>query len=393
MATKVGIVILLFLLVFFFAQMSFANNSEIMDSSETVLVEIPVLSGISNVNDGIKIKWQESGAKLYGVLRKEGEDWTQLGTTRETSYTDNTVEPGKRYTYTIYEINEGEAEEVIRYDEKGKTITYVAVPVLKEVKNVNGGVKVTWEESIGAVNYRVLRKVGGGEWERIGTTTKASYTDKTALSGTDYYYSVRCVTKDGKMACSGYDTRGMMITYIAAPVISKVTNVNGGVQITWQASEGAVKYRVLRKKTTDDNWATLANLRETTYTDNSAKSGTEYTYTGCCISGNEKVMTSGYDAKGKQKVFIEAPVLTNAKNVPGGVEIKWKASKGAEKYRVLRKTAGGEWERIAVVEETFYIDYNVQAKTRYTYSVRCVSFDETKATSGYSTTGVSVTAK
>ena len=265
-------------------------------------------------------------------------------------------------------------------------------PELKSIENVSKGVQITWEAPEGAVRYRVLRKTGSSDWEKMPTTRKTSFTDKTVESGKEYTYTVYSISNDGKKKVSDYNEKGVSIIYLAAPQLTKVRNVLSGVQVQWEASEGAAKYRVLRK-TGEGEWQTLADLRETSYTDRSTRSGTKYTYTVCCISGNGKKQTSAYDEKGTTKLYIAEPTLTGAKNTPEGVRITWKASAGAEKYRVIRKAGSGEWEKLAIIDETNYTDETAETGTKYTYSVYCVSNNGKKRISAYSTAGITITVK
>lgn len=186
-----------------------------------------------------------------------------------------------------------------------KTASYkikFANPALKSVTSVNGGVKFTWSASKGAKKYRVLRKVGAGKWTEFTSTAKTSITDKRVSSGKKYTYSVRCLSRDGKRFTSGYNTSGIAVTYVATPVLNSTKVVRGGVKITWAASKGAAKYRVLRKAGSG-KWATLANTTATSYIDKNVQAGKKYTYSVRCLSKNGKSYTSGYDTTGKSVTY------------------------------------------------------------------------------------------
>ena len=82
------------------------------------------------------------------------------------------------------------------------TTKKLATPTLKSVTGANNGVTVTWGKVSGAAKYRVFRKTGYGNWQRVGDTTALTYTDTTAKVGTQYVYTVRCITSDGKVYTS-----------------------------------------------------------------------------------------------------------------------------------------------------------------------------------------------
>ncbi len=170
--------------------------------------------------------------------------------------------------------------------------------MIVSVQNTYAGVNVTWAQPEGAVNYRVFRKTGSGSWVKLGDTTALNYIDRTAAAGTAYKYTIRCLASDGRTYTSGYDTAGRAITYIAAPALGSVQNVNNGVRVTWSKSAGAEKYRVLRK-TGSGGWTKLADTATLNNTDSTVVSGTKYAYTVRCVAGDGKSYTSGYDTTGK----------------------------------------------------------------------------------------------
>jgi fibronectin type 3 domain-containing protein len=244
-------------------------------------------------------------------------------------------------------------------------VKFVASPTLSKVENVNGGVKVTWKAVSGAVRYRVYHKTASGKWELLGNTTGTSFTDKKVSGGTTYTYTVRCVTADNRSFTSGYNSKGLSIKYIASPELSSVSNAAKGVTVKWSASKGAEKYRVYRK-TGSSGWTKLYDTTSTSYTDTSAQSGTTYYYTVRCITANGKSTTSNYNSKGLSIKHIAAPKLSSVSNVAKGVTVKWSASKGAEKYRVYRKTGSSGWTKLADTTSTSYTDKTAKAGTTYT---------------------------
>ena len=194
------------------------------------------------------------------------------------------LKPGYAYNYTMvvkaqpgYRFNENLAFTYLREAAPGATLTFSAdkktltvagletvnflldTPALGTVANTYNGVKFTWKTVKGAVKFRVFRKYGNTGWTKIADTTATSYEDKKVSSGVKYTYTVRCVSADGKVLTSGYNTVGKAITYVAAPRITKFENVNSGTKLTWSASKGAAYYRVMYKK--NNTWTKLADTR------------------------------------------------------------------------------------------------------------------------------------
>ncbi len=266
-------------------------------------IDIPVLTSVSNTTTGVKVSWEAvDGAANYRVYRKTaGKNWTAVGDTTSVTFTDKSSQSGKKYTYTVCCISSDGSRELSKYNETGKTITYIAAPKISEVKNTTTGVKVSWGKVSGAAKYRVLRKTAGGSWKIVGETTSDAYTDKTAKSGTKYTYAVRCMDSAGKKYTSSYYTSGKTITYIAAPKISKVTNTTTGVKVSWSKVSGAAKYRVLRK-TAGGSWKKMTDTTSVSYVDKTAKKGKTYYYTVRCIDSTGKKYTSAYNTTGTKIV-------------------------------------------------------------------------------------------
>ena len=347
----------------------------------------PKISKTENVNNGVKISWNKvNKAEVYRVYYKGSKGWTRLADTTSTSYTDSKVASGKTYTYTVRCLNKSKNKFTSGYDSKGAKATFIAAPKISKTENVNGGVKISWGKSNGAEQYRVYYK-GRKGWTRLADTTSTSYTDSKVTSGKTYTYTVRCLNKSKNKFTSGYDSKGAKATFIATPKISKTENVNGGVKISWNKSNGTEQYRVYYKGS--KGWTRMVDTTSTSYIDKDVSSGKNYTYTVRCINSSATKFTSGYDSKGKSVKYISTPKITKAESVDGGVKISWNKSNGAEKYRVYYKGSKG-WTRMVDTTSTSYIDKDVSSGKNYTYTVRCINSSANKFTSGYDSKGKSV---
>ena len=266
--------------------------------------------------------------------------------------------------------------------------TSLATPKISKAESINGGVKISWGKVNGAEKYRIYYK-GSKGWTRMVDTTSTSYIDKDVSSGKTYTYTVRCINSSATKFTSGYNGKGKSIKYIAAPEISKLESVNGGVKISWNKSNGAEKYRIYYKGS--KGWTRMVDTTSTSYIDKDVSSGKNYTYTVRCISTDAKRFTSGYNGKGKSIKYVAAPKISKTEATYNSVKISWGKVNGAEKYRVYVKN-GKSWTRIADTTSTTFTDNNVNAEKTYTYTVRCINSSATKFTSGYDSKGITVTA-
>ena len=352
----------------------------------SVFVGQPAITGFDSQTAGLKVTWGKvAGAAGYRVYRKNGSKWATLEDVESNTYIDTDVEPGTAYTYTVRCLNVKGAL-VSAYNTTGWTSYYLGAPVMTSAASVYGGVTVKWQKMTGAEKYRVFRKTEDTGWYKIGDTTAVTYTDKVVDSDITYYYTARCITADGKKYTSPYDTEGVSVHYLAAPVISKMENVAKGTTLTWSPVAGVHNYRVFMK---NGGWKKVADTTDTSYTVTGLTAGTAYSFTVRGISEDGSSFVTPYNGTGWKNTFLSAPVLSSVANANGGVAVKWAAVKGAAKYRIFRKTTGG-WAKLADTTAVGYTDKTAKSGTTYSYTVRCISANGKAFTSAYDTKGKSV---
>ncbi len=261
----------------------------------------------------------------------------------------------------------------------------LATPKISKAESVYGGVKLTWNKVSGAAKYRVYYK-GRKGWTRMVDTTSTSYIDKDVSSGRNYTYTVRCISADGKSFTSGYDSKGKSVKYIAAPEISKLENVNGGVKISWGKVSGATKYRVYYKGR--KGWTRMVDTTSTSYIDKDVSSGRNYTYTVRCISDDGKSFESGFNPKGSSIRYNQAPKILETNVVNGGIKVIWESENNTN-YRLYCKTEGKGWTKVCDNKTGVVTHKNLQPNKTYTYTVRAISSDAKKYLSGYDPVGMS----
>lgn len=336
----------------------------------------PVLSA-ANAFGGVKVSWGAvEGAQAYRVFCKtDGGSWTRIGDTSDTSLLHTGAVSGQTYTYTVRCLSADGKSYTSYFDTTGKSVLYVASPVLLSADGSDSGVRISWQPSAGAVGYRVFRRNSSGGWSGLANTTATSYLDTTASAGTTYTYTVRCLNAAGTYA-SSFDDAGVSGRYLSAPVAAVSSGVDG-VDIRWNAVSGAEKYRVYTYGA--KGWTRLTDTAGMSYTDTEAVSGNTYTYTVRCINADATEFTSGF-LSGKSVRYIAAPTVT-VENTLDGMKISWTKSAGAEKYRLY--TYRGGWVRLTDTTATSYIDKSVKSGAEATYTVRCLNAAATAFTSAF----------
>lgn len=260
-------------------------------------------------------------------------------------------------------------------------------PRMTGIANVYGGVQLKWNAVKGAVKYRVFRKDAKTGWKKIADTTALSLIDKTPVSGTKYTYTVRCISADGKVMASGYNTAGFAITHFASPVISKFENINGGTKMTWKAVKGAAYYRVLVKS--GNTWKKLGDTNSTSFVAKKRVGGTKYTYTVRAMNAGKKYIGS-YNANGWACLYVATPGLPTVWNTKSGIQVYYIKPKGGVWFRIFRKTGSGKWVKLIDTTSTKILDTTAKNGVKYAYTVRCISADKKRYLSGFLSAGRSI---
>ena len=343
----------------------------------------PSLNKIENTTNGVKITYYSKGNTGYYIYRKSGNgNWTRIATTKSSSYVDKTAKSGTTYTYTVRSYF---GKTTSGFVKNGITIKRLADPTVSSASNITAGVQVKWSKVTGATGYIVYRKTGNGSWSRVAdikSGSTVSYIDKTAKSGTAYTYTVRAYSGNTMGDWSSTKT----IKRLADPTVSSVSNITSGVQVKWIKTAGATGYIVYRK-TGNGSWSRLATIKSgstTSYTDKSARSGINYSYTVRACNGT--TMSDWHNSKAVKR--LSNPAVTSASKTSNGINVKWSKVTGATGYVVYRKTANGSWSRIANIKNgstTSYTDTKASRGVTYIYTVRAYngstmsSFNSTKS--------------
>ena len=99
------------------------------------------------------------------------------------------------------------------YVREGKVLNFINPPTLTGISNAPDGVEFNWNVQEGVQAYRVYWLNSAGEWKFLADTTDNYYVDTDVESGNRYSYTVRAISKDGKVNLSGYDDNGISFTY------------------------------------------------------------------------------------------------------------------------------------------------------------------------------------
>lgn len=358
----------------------------------------PTLTSVANTNDGVVVKWNKlNNATEYRVYRRGAGQttWTYLGTTKNLQFLDKGVKNygGNYYRYTVRAMF---GKTYGTFDTNGLVILRLAAPEITRVKNDANGVKVEFKAVKGATGYYVYHKVGKSSWVRVGTTTKTSFVDMNVKAGTSYIYTVKAY-KGSYM--SDYVATTTPLIHVPAPAVNTPINTSNGIKITWQEVPMAETYYVGRRDV-NGTWKTIKTISKSAvkkdsygqiyYVDTTAVEGKTYDYS---VRAYAKGTSSGYSENNFGTFFPPVDVLS-AKNADGGIKITWEKSPKATSYVIWRKADdGSRTEAINVKNVTSYVDKDVRAGTKYTYTVWAIGGPKAMSSTSVAGASKSCTAK
>ena len=296
-------------------QSSASGSTTLQESEKSSYKSIMYLTQVTltkseNTADGVKISWNKvKGASEYYVYRKGSDGkYTRLGKSSGNilNYTDKTAESGSTYTYTVRAVS---GDSIGTY-KSTSTIYCLAYPVISSVSNVQNGIHISWNKVKGASEYYLYRKSSDGVYSRLASVSEStlSYTDKKAVNGEKYVYTLRAVNKN---TISAYHSlKG--IVCLSVPVLDKAASKQDGMHISWKSVKGADAYYIYRK-TGSGSWQRIGTTNKGTavsYTDGSAIGGVTYSYT---VRACKDSSLSGYDSKGLVQRYSQS--LVNYKTI------------------------------------------------------------------------------
>ena len=187
------------------------------------------------------------------------------------------------YTLTIGTTYYYKVDKVVG-DEVAETSNIVSVRIrLKPATNIttsitsSNKVSLSWEKASYATCYTVYRSSEkNGEYTKIATTTKTSYTDKDVVSAKAYYYKLYSCKKDVPNARSVASEVASAYTKTKKPVVSS-KYASKKVTVSWAKVTRAEKYYIY-KKNSDGKFKKIGETTNLKFTDDNVSAKKRYFY-------------------------------------------------------------------------------------------------------------------
>ena len=253
------------------------------------------------------------------------------------------------------------------------------------------GIRIQWRAYDGAAKYRVFYLNDNGKWAKLGDTTGLYYDHKSISINQYYTYTVRAIGSNGAY-CSAYDTHGTIGRKSSPPVITKVENIAGGVQVKFNRTykdpyyTPDIVYLYVTGGSYGSKWKLIGGSDNTVVRGSIdvQNSGTTLKYT---LRSKAWGFTSVCSAT-QSLTYIAAPTF-KVTTTAAGHQITVNKVKGAAKYRVFYKLGvSGSWQKIGDTASSL-VNKNVKNGVDYIYTVRALN-SAGSYISGYITDGIKV---
>ena len=287
------------------------------------------------------------------------------------------------------------------YVKAGIEATTVTATATASLKTETITVKWTKTGDFAVTYYNVYRSKTGkdGSFAKIGTSTTAAYTDKTAKPGTQYYYRVRGVrTLDGKNYLTQLSNKPYAkIKKVTAAYVKETKMVirsyyaGKAIKVTWTSPRIKVDgFEIWRSKSLNGKYTkiktTKTDARQWTNTGLKLQSRWYYKVRGYKIIDGKKVYTQ-WSKKGYRYVLnaanaklanaiedADAITAKKATKVSGGIKVTWTKDNAVKcnRYEIWRSTSkNGTYTKIATTKNMNYTDKSGKLKSgkRYYYKI------------------------
>lgn len=250
--------------------------------------------------------------------------------------------------------------------------------------------------------YRIFRAgSAGGPFSKIDSVPhpQNTFTNTGLTPATGYFYHIDAVNNFGSSAISNQvseTTNGVAPvppTALQATVLSPTQ-----ASLTWQAPSGELEqYYIYRSTVTGSGYALIDSVDHptTAYSDNSLMPETRYFYVVSASNIWGESPFSNEDSVDTPGIIPSAPGSILAQGISESrIDLSWKSSRFAEKYRVFRSlTSGAGYALIDSVNapDSSYSDLGLDPNTEYFYQITAQNIwgesapsEEVSATTGNS---------
>jgi RHS repeat-associated protein len=337
----------------------------------------------SDTDGSFTVSWSTvSGASTYELQRRLNfGSWSTIQNTSSTSRSESGLSNGD-YGYRVRACNSlgcGNFSAV-------KTVSVLHRPGVPggftvPGSDTNGSYTVSWNSVATATSYTLQRRLNGGSWSTIQSSSATSRSE-SGLGNGDYGYRVQACNASG---CGSY-TSVKTVSVLLPPGVpggftAPASDTNGSYTVSWNSVSTATSY-TLQRRLNGGSWSTIQNSSATSRSESSLSDGDyDYHVRACNSSG-----CSSYSSVRSVTVLhppgVPGGFTAPASDTNGSYTVSWNSVSTATSYTLQRRLNGGSWSTIQSSPATSRSESGLSGGN-YGYRVRAC---KSSVCSGYATT-------
>ena len=336
-------------------------------------VEPVTVSG--QTDSSVTIKWPKvAGATGYRVYfySETQRMWIDEASVTGLSYTDTALLPGTAYSYRVRAFVKKNGK--ITYGKYSSTIKAQTLPTAVTGLKIDGvtenSISVSWEKSRGATAYEIYDINYKGEKSLLASVSGTKYTAEGLASLSKHNFSVRSVAKTSVATtysafCDAVTGKTLLSTVESIRLLDLTKD---RIEFAWDDVNGADEYTISYRDANSGKWIDVITTKDTVFSFENLKPGTEYNIRFLVSSGTEK---SKYSQTFRLCNVPTAPSnLKAATTSDKSVALTWDGVVGADGYKIYRYSPlDGTNALVGTTNECSFNDKDVTTDTRYTYKV------------------------
>jgi len=274
----------------------------------------------------IRIEWANvSNAVSYIIYRSltESGNYTELGITVNTSYTNTGLDPETIYYYKVSSRNgrgdsyQPDSVSAVTLSGKPNAPASLSVSTSYTTKN---SIRINWSLVSGAsyIVYRSLTNTDDyKQIAEISSSYTTNFTDKDLTPETTYYYKVAASNNYGVGPMSTAVSVTTMSGKPNVPAILSISAVFYNITIDWDYISSAIDYKIYRSTSASGEYIYLSSTTSRSYKDYGLNAGTTYYYK---VSASNEYGDSALSAYRSAATFAANAGTTpsNAIEIPHG---------------------------------------------------------------------------
>lgn len=261
-----------------------------------------------------------------------------------------------------------------------------AAPSVNTGSLFNQGIQVTWTSVAGATSYVLYRSQDfGSTFTKIGSVTGTLFNDYFVSQGPTYVYKIQAVSAYAVSALSGQSPgtalSGGQPGNPGKPTLTALSPTS--VQLTWAACSGSCGGVPGIYRSTDGvNFAFVAQVSSSPYTDSGLTPATTYTYFIENVNPSNQPRSFPSPTNSITLPQLQPPTnLAVATQSSSLVTLTWTAPAGGSSTNVLYAPDGSTWNLLGTVTGTSYTDSAAKPGQLAYYSVQALAGSFTSAQS------------